>query len=266
LNRTARRGEVFTQNKVKKEITLIARYAAALVLAANFTMAHAAPFKVYSPIVERGVTEIEYRGFRDFDRRNEINHSQTHKLGIGRGFTDKWASEVYVEFEKEGDETLKAESYEWENRFQLAPQGKYWVDSGLLVEYEQPAQSGNPGKLTIAPLIEKELGNRLVATLNLGLSYQMGSNAAPGTIFSYAARLKYNLNPRFEPALEFFGEPGRINHFPATSEQAHWIGPAFYGKMKLGQGHALVYSAAALFPTTATASDKRAVARIEYEF
>lgn len=217
---------------------MIARYAAALVLAANFTMAHAAPFKVYSPIVESGVTEIKYRSFRDFDRRNEINHSQTHKLGIGRGFTDNWASEVYVEFEKVGDETLKTESYEWENRFQFAPQGKYWADTGLLVEYEHPAQSGDPGKLTIAPLIEKEFSSRIVATLNLSFSYQTGSNAAPGTTFSYAARLKYNLDSRFEPALEFFGEPGRINHFPETFEQPHWIGPAFYGKIKLEQGHA----------------------------
>ncbi len=232
----------------------------------NLTMAHAAPFKVYSPIVESGVTEIEYRGFRDFDRRSEVDHSQTHKLGIGRGFTENWASEVYVEFEKEGDEALKVESYEWENRFQLAPQGKYWADTGLLVEYEHPANSGDPGKLTLAPLIEKELVSRLIATLNLRFSHETGSNAAAGTEFSYAARLKHNLDPRFEPAIEFFGEPGRIHHFPAASEQPHWAGPAFYGKMKLGQGHALVYSAALLFATTAAASDKRAVARLEYEF
>ena len=245
---------------------MIARYAVALFITVHLAMADAAPFKVYSPIVESGVTEIEYSGFRDFDRRNEVNHSQTHKLAIGRGFTDNWASEVYVEFEKEGDETLKVESYEWENRFQLAPQGKYWADTGLLVEYEHPAQSGDPGKLTLSPLIEKELAPRLIATLNLGFSYQMGTNAEPGTTFSYAARLKYNLDPRFEPALEFFGEPGTISHFPAASEQPHWIGPAFHGKVKLGQGHALVYSAAALFATTAAASDKRAVLRVEYEF
>ena len=245
---------------------LIARYAAALFLTAHIAMAGAAPFKVYSPIVERGVTEIEYSGFRDFDRRNEVNHSQTHKLAIGHGFTDNWASEVYVEFEKEGDETLKVESYEWENLFQLAPQGKYWADTGLLVEYEHPAQSGDPGKLTLTPLIEKELSSRLIATLNLGFTYETGGNAEPGTTFSYAARLKYNLDPRFEPALEFFGEPGRISHFPGTSEQAHWIGPAFYGKMKLDHGHALLYSAAALFAATSAASDTRGVVRVEYEF
>lgn len=244
---------------------MIARYTAALFLTAHIAMAGAAPFKVYSPHVESGVTEIEYSGFQDFDRRNEVNHNQTHKLAIGRGFTENWASEVYVEFEKEGDETLKTESYEWENLFQFAPQGKYWADTGLLVEYEHPAQSGDPGKLTVTPLIEKELGSRLIATLNLGFSYEMGSNAAPGTTISYAARLKYNLDPRFEPALEFFGDQGTISHLTG-SDQAHWIGPAFYGKMKLGQGRALLYSAAALFATTNAASDTRGVVRVEYEF
>ena len=244
---------------------MTARYTAALFLVAHVAMAGAAPFKVYSPIVERGVTEIEYSGFQDFDRRNEVNHNQTHKLALGHGFTDNWASEVYVEFEKEGDETLKVESYEWENLFQLAPQGKYWADTGLLVEYEHPAQSGDPGKLTLTPLIEKELSSRLIATLNLGFSYEMGSNAAPGTTISYAARLKYNLDPRFEPALEFFGDQGTISHLTG-SDQAHWIGPAFYGKVKLGHGHALLYSAAALFATTNAASDTRGVARVEYEF
>ena len=228
--------------------------------------AQAAPFKVYSPVVESGVTEIEYRGFRDFDRRNGINRSQTHKLGIGRGFTDNWAGEVYVEYEKEGAEALKIESYEWENLFQFAPQGKYWADTGLLIEYEHPARHGDPGKLTVAPLMEKELGSSVVATLNLRFSHETGGNAGPGNTFSYAARLKYSLDPRFNPALEFFGEPGRLNHFPTMSEQSHWIGPAFYGKKKLGDGHALVYSAAILFGTTSAASDKRGVLRLEYEF
>lgn len=230
--------------------------------------AHASNFKVYSPVVESGVTEVEYRGFRDFDRRDEINRRQTHLLGVGRGFTDYWAGEVYGEFEKEeGNESLKLESFELESRFQFAPQGKYWADTGLLVEYEHPVHHGDPGEFTVAPLIEKELTTRLIATLNLRFTREVGSNAAPGTEFGYGARLKYNLHPRFEPALEFFGNPGRINHFPTRSEQPHWIGPAFYGKVGIGHhGETLSYSAAALFATTSAASDKRAIFRVEYEF
>lgn len=240
-------------------------HAVGIILAAVSATTAAAPFKVYSPVVESGVTEVEYQGFRDFDRRENISRSQTHKLAIGHGY-DNWWTEVYVEYEKEGTEALKVESFEWENQVQFAPQGKYWADTGILIEYEHPARSGDPGKLTIAPLIEKELGLNVVATLNLRFEHDFGSNALPGNTLSYAARLKYTLTPMFDPAIEFFGEPGRINHFPARSEQAHWIGPAFYGKKNLGNGHALVYSAALLFGTTPAASDKRAAIRLEYEF
>jgi len=236
------------------------------ILSAVSAVGSAAPFKVYSPIVETGVTEVEYRGFRDFDRRDDVNRSATHKLGIGRGLSDRWATEVYGEFEREGNEALRLESYEWENLFQFAPQGKYWADTGLLVEYEHPARADDPRKLTLAPLIEKELGDRFVATVNLRFSVEGGTNSTPGTTFSYAAQLKYNLAPKFDPAIEAFGEPGRLNHFSGYSRQPHWIGPAFYGKVNLEHGQALTYSAAALIGVSRAASDTRAVFRMEYEF
>jgi len=237
----------------------------AAVLAAQLSAARAAPFKVYSPVVESGVTEIEYRGFRDYDRRGEVNHSQTHKLGVGHGYGNWW-TEIYGELEKEGRESLKLESFEWENLFQLAPQGKYWADPGVLIEYERAARSGDPDKLVLSPLIEKELAPLLIATVNLRFVREIGSNAANGTGFEYAARLKYNYHPHLEPAIELFGDPGRINHFAPHDEQSHWIGPALYGKAKLDHGHALVYSMALLFGTTREASDRRGVVRLEYEF
>jgi hypothetical protein len=237
----------------------------AALFAAHLSAAHAAPFKVYSPVVESGVTEIEYRGFRDYDRRSEVNRSQTHKLGVGHGY-GTWWTEIYAEVEKEGGESLKLESLEWENLFQLAPQGKYWADTGVLIEYEHAARGGDPDKLVLAPLIEKELAPRLIATINLRFVREIGGNAANGTGFEYAARLKYNYDPHLEPAIEFYGDPGRINHFPPREEQSHWIGPALYGKAKLGNSHALVYSMALLFGTTREASDRRAVMRLEYEF
>ncbi len=237
----------------------------AALLAVHLGAAQAAPFKVYSPVVEDGVTEIEYRGFRDFDRRGEVDRSQTHKLGIGHGY-GIWWTEVYGEFEKEGAESLKLESFEWENLFQLAPQGKYWADFGVLVEYERAARGGHPDKIVLAPLLEKELAPRLVATVNLRFIREIESNAAPGTAFEYAARLKYNYTSHLEPAVEFYGEAGRIHHFPSHEEQSHWIGPALYGKAKLGHGQALSYSTALLFGTTHAASDTRAVVRLEYEF
>jgi hypothetical protein len=237
----------------------------AALFAVHIGASRAAPFKVYSPIVESGVTEIEYRGYRDFDRRSEVDRSQTHKLGVGYGY-GTWWTEIYGEMEKEGGGSLKSESIEWENLFQLAPQGKYWADTGVLVEYEHAAHGGDPDKVAVAPLFEKELSPRLIATVNLRFVKEFGNNAVSGANFEYAARLKYNYTPHLEPAIEFFGDMGPINHLLPHDEQSHWIGPALYGKAKLGGGHALVYSTALLFGTTRNASDARAVMRLEYEF
>ncbi len=78
--------------------------------------------------------------------------------------------------------------------------------------------------------------------------------------------MKYLLQPRFEPAIEAFGEPGRFNHFGSFNGQDHWVGPAIYGAMGLGGTHKLVYSAACLFGETSVSSDNRAILRLEYEF
>ena len=229
--------------------------------------AGAADMKIHSPIVERGVTEVELLGFRDFDKRPALDKNQEFKISVGHGFTDWLSLEVGGEIEKEKSEgKYEVEAYELEALFQLTPQGKYWMDVGLLAEYERAAESGNPSQFKLTPLLEKEFGP-LTATVNLVFIKESGTNKAPGTQFSYAARLKYHLtDTSLEPAIEMFGDPGRIGDMPSRSQQPHWIGPALYGKWKTAPGQALVWSVAALFGITDAASDTRAVVRLEYEF
>jgi len=224
----------------------------------------AAPFKVYSPNVVKGENEIEYRGFRDFDDDSSRDGAEKHKFGIGRGFTDFWFSEIYSVYEKAPGGSYKHDAIEWENRFQLTEQGKYWADFGLLVEYEA-TRHGNPDEFVIAPIIEKAF-DRWVGTANLFLERQVGGGRSTGTTIAYAARLKYLLNPRFEPAIEACGEPGKFNHFGSFNGQEHWIGPAAYGSVGLGGTRKLAYSAAFLFGETSASSDNRAILRLEYEF
>ena len=226
--------------------------------------AEAAPFKVYSPRVIKGENEIEYRGFRDFDKDDARDGKEVQLFAVGRGFTDYWFSELYTVYEKEPGASLKHAGYEWENLFQLTESGKYWADFGLLTEYEV-ALHGNPDEIALAPIIEKTV-DRWVGTLNLIFEQQVGSGRESGTTFAYAARVKYLLNPLFEPAIEAFGEPGRINHFGSFNGQEHWIGPAVYGQTRLGGTKKLLYSASLLFGETSGSTDNRAILRLEYEF
>lgn len=225
--------------------------------------AEAAPFKVYSPRVVKGENEIEYRGFHDIDKDDVRDGGEKHAFAIGRGFTDYWFSEFYSVYAKDPGASFKHDALEWENLFQLSEQGKYWADFGLLTEYE--LTDHGPDEIAIAPIIEKTV-DRWVGTLNLFFERQVGSEAESRTTLAYAARLKYLLHPQFEPAVEFFGEPGHIDRFGSFNGQEHWAGPAFYGQIGLGGTSKLLYSAAYLFGETSVSSDNRAILRLEYEF
>ena len=222
----------------------------------------AAPFKIYSPVVHSGERALEYRGYRDIDRRDGVGHSEKHKFALEYGINDAWATEIEVEFEKEGRGALRGSAVAWENRFQLNPQGRDWATVGLFVEYEFHTRSGGADELKLGPLIEWEFNPNLSATLNLFVERQIGSNAESATVLSYGARLKYSASRFFEPALELFGEPGKIGDFPPRREQEHWVGPAVYGALS----RHTKYRGALLFGATHAASDKRAVLQLEYEF
>ena len=245
-------------------VTALGAAAIAAMLAVSMPQnSEAAPFKVYSPRVDKGENELEYRGFHDFDKDDSRDGGEKHVFAVGRGFTDYWFSELYSVYAKEPEASFKHDAFEWENLFQLTEQGKYWADFGLLTEYE--LTDHGPDEIALAPIIEKTV-DRWVGTLNLFFERQIGTEAGAGTIFAYAARVKYLLNSRFEPAIEAFGEPGRINHAGEFNGQEHWVGPAFYGAVGLGGTHKLVYSAAYLFGETSVSSDNRAILRLEYEF
>jgi len=226
--------------------------------------AQAAPFTVYSPNVVKGETEVEYRGFYDRDSHEELNTNQQHALSVAHTFTDYWSSELYAWFENVPGESLEHEAWEWENRFQLTEPGQYWADFGFLAEYEHPAHDGTK-EVALAPIIEKTMGP-WVATGNLFFERQFGGDATSGLVLAYAARLKYLMNAKLEPAIEVFGEPGAIDDMSRVNGQEHWIGPALYGEFKTGHKQKLSYSTALLKGVTSASSDWRLVLRLEYEF
>ena len=120
----------------------------------------AAGFKVYTPKVEQGEFEIEYRPSVTLDSNKTKDNEQKHVLGVGYGVTDWWFTEVYAEWEREpgtGPSTSFA-AFEWENRFQLTEKGANWADFGLLVEYERTDAGSAPDKVEIGAIIAKSAG------------------------------------------------------------------------------------------------------------
>ncbi|MHB2025023.1 MAG: hypothetical protein ACYCPQ_00085 [Elusimicrobiota bacterium] len=215
--------------------------------------------KIYSPGISSGERELESEGF------DTQGHQQGYAFSAGYSPTPYWASEAYEIFHRDPGGALAADAVELENRFQLAPLGKYWLDMGLLTEVALPQQSNDAGEVRIGAILEKQLGKTLL-TLNLPFEWQYGPGFTPGTGLSYAARAEYLINPYFSPAVESFGEPGIIGRFSPAQSQTHSIGPAIYGSLTPGARKTIQYSVSDLFGLTASSPPWTLVARLEFEF
>lgn len=213
-----------------------------------------ASHKVYSPHVEKGELELEYRGHLDHDSDDSRDGARKDKYEIGYGFTDWWFSSIFVEYEKEGSEDYKHEATAWENIFQLTETGRYWLDAGLYFEYEVPSKSNKPDKLEIKLLLEKSL-NRWINTLNLETATEIGSNSSDEIEFAYAWRTSYLYKPTFEPGLELYGDLGSDDDFGFHDGQTHQAGPVISGALRLSRKSKLAYNVGYLVGLTDDSPD-----------
>lgn len=239
----------------------------AIAVSAPGGKAEAGEFKVYSPYVEKGEVETEYQGYRTFDGDSSKDNEQAHKVGLGYGVTDYWSTEFSGAWKKDASGTTHFDATEWENIFQLTDQGRYFADFGLLVEYEHVRdRAGDADELAFGPLIAKEIG-QTTNTINVILERQLGAHAEGGLGLTYRLQSRWRLDPLFEPAVEAYGEFGRINNFDPHDEQRHMVGPAVQGAIDhLGPlPGKLRYDVGYLFGVTSGTPDGTLKTVLEYE-
>jgi hypothetical protein len=235
------------------------RIALLLALAAPTVFAGPADY-IYLPIVEYGEKEIDFK-FGTAKQQNG-ERKQVSSLGFGYGVTEYWFTEVYFKHEREGGDSLTLG--EWENKFQITETGKYPVDLGLVVEIEAPLNKNEAYEFKLAPLMQTEFGK---VQLNGNLVFER--TFGPGdhiTEMGYQWQTKYRWKPSFEFGLQGFGEIGEWDHWDASDEQNHRLGPAVFGKIGLGTKQAIKYNAALLFGASEAAPDHTFRMQVEYEF
>ncbi|HAZ08044.1 MAG TPA: hypothetical protein DCZ01_05870 [Elusimicrobia bacterium] len=215
--------------------------------------------KVYSPIVEKGETEIEFRGgYRQFD---DATDSYAYVLDFGYDVTERWQTELVIEYAGETGFGGRIEAMEWENLFVLTEQGKYWVDVGLLVEYEHTFADG-PDELKIGPLFEKEVGPTIV-DLNLIFEREIGSGASSDIKLDYGWQVKWRGNELLEFGVQGFGGLGELSDLGEGDK--HSVGPALFGMKRLASGNKIAYDAAILAGLNEAAPDMTVRFQLEYE-
>lgn len=215
--------------------------------------------KVYSPIVEQGETEFEFRGgYRDFDGAAD---QYAFVFDVGYAVTSRWKTELVLEYAAENGSAGKLEAWEWENIIVLTEQGKHWVDVGLFIEYENIFSAG-PDEIKIGPMFIKEIGPT-VANLNLLFERQVGSGASDAIELDYRWQVKWRGHESLEWGVQGFGGFGELDHLGEGDK--HSIGPALFGIKRLASGNKLGYDAAVLAGLNAAAPDVTVRFQLEYE-
>ncbi len=176
---------------------------------------------VYHPYVSRNERELEYgvtwRGIGD----HPLSYQ---RVSFAYAWADHVSTELYLLSESPSHSQARIRGYELETKWQLTEQGEFWADFGLLFEIEG-GKGFEERELSVALLVEKELGNRWVAAANGIVEYEFGDLIENEFETALRAQLRYLKSPAFEPAIELY-----------LDDQDYAIGPALLGAYRFSAG------------------------------
>jgi hypothetical protein len=223
---------------------------------------------VQVPAVEYGEREIDLKyGTREFKDANE--RESAGSIGFGWGGTPWWFTEAYLKYHKDPGDRTRYDEVEWENKFQLTETNKYPADLGLLVELEIP-RAREEGKYIVkmGPLVQFDTGPlRWNTNVFIERAFDARTEEPHETELQYQAQVAYRLPNGMDVGVQAFGDLGKWNDWAPRDEQSHRLGPAVFGKVKLGEGRqAIRYNAAWLFGASKAAADNAFRVQVEYEF
>ena len=216
--------------------------------------------EIYSPHVEPGELSVEYSGSRTFDGHSDKNNAQQHEAVMEYGMNNHWEVEGSIGFEKQPQKDVQVNHIELENRFQFFEQGQNWVDSGLLVAFDEATHHADANSFEVKLLLEKDIGH-FTSRANIGFTQEVGPNAAGGPDYVFLWSTRYRYDETLQPGLEVQSDLGADQTLRHFNQQDHYIGPALYGRLF---SH-LKYETAYLFGVSDAASKSAARALLEYE-
>jgi hypothetical protein len=237
--------------------------ALATLTAPSTTMAGPSDY-VFTPIVEEGEREIDFKS--GSAKARDGTRESKYSLGLGWGATNWWFTELYAIWHKEPGERHSFDAWEWENKFQLTPSGKYPVDVGFIFELERPKDRSEGYEYKWGPLFQADLSSTLQANLNILFEKHIRTSEPSTAELGYQWQVKYRYRPELEFGLQGFGDVGPWNDWESRSEQPHVAGPAVFGRIRVGQRQTIKYNAALLFGMTHGSPRNTARMQAEFEF
>ena len=221
--------------------------------------------QVLSPIVDAKEIGLEFKLSRTADHDVDRNAVRSLATEFSLSVTPWWATELELQWQSEPQGPVRYNATSWENRFQLTPQGQYWLDAGVFVEYEKAHDAEERNTFTFGALLQKELGGANLTTLNLLLTRELGQGGAPGLLADIRLQSRWRLSPTFEPGFEVYWEPGRWGHFEPFEAQRLRAGPVLVGMWRPAPLSKLKYEVGYLFGLNAGSERGTLRAMLEYE-
>ncbi|MFV1982000.1 MAG: FTR1 family protein [Thiohalomonadales bacterium] len=210
--------------------------------------------KIYSPYVEYGEFELEYRGHITNDSQAAKDKKEKHKAEVVYGFTEFWAAGIIGVWEKGSGTSREYKATAWENIFQITDQGEYWVDIGVYLEYVLAQESSDADKVEAKLLLEHP-GTQFTNTANIVFEREVGSNSSNETGLEIFWRTKYRWKKTLEPAIEIYSKFGEIGNSGSFDDQKHTLGPIMMGELLFGKESKFKYEFGYLFGISDAAPD-----------
>lgn len=218
---------------------------------------------VSMPTVEYGEREFEVK-LGDARKRGEAGISAV-TVGVGFGMTRHWFTETYLKATREGDGSFRAESLEWENKFQITETGKYPFEVGFLAEIEIPRERSEGYDFRWGPLFQTEAAD-LQINANLIFTTNFGGREPARTVMGYQLQLKGEGDASLHLGFQAFGEMGCWHRWQSARRQSHRLGPALFGRIDMGDDHSLSWNVGYLVGISSGAPDRTFRLETELQF
>jgi len=227
-----------------------------------------ADFEIRYPIVDYRELEFEHNGSTSLDNRAGRNNNQSYTYEFGYAPLPWWGPELELPFNAAPGSNSAFGGFTFENTFQLAEPGEYWLTPGFFAEYQHAASRANADSVTFGPTVQREqliLGQATLHTLNLFVAKQVGRNRNDATPVAAAWQSRVRINPFFEPGVEYYGNFNNIVNRTTMSDPTHRAGPVVVGAWNFYQFGKIKYEAGYLFGLN-NATERGTVRwRLEYE-
>ncbi len=209
--------------------------------------------RVYDPYVQPLETEFEWRSIIQSD--DDLGGPQKHSFGVGRGWTDRWATELYVIGAKSSGESISVDAFELEAKWQLTEQGEYAFDWGMVFELERETETANDAWELSTTLIATRDFGKWIGTANVGLIYEWGNHIQNEIETLLRLHARYRFKESLEPAIELH-----------MGQDTVALGPALTGLSRLSPGKKLRWEAGVFLGVDSDSPDRTFKLGIEYEF